>query len=295
MSKQIKPIDSSMDPRTVYKMMPPALREKTDEARASLGKLNTGNTKLMYRLGHQIADVVEAQETKNTEEYGERPVDAMAICLGEGFTAGRLYSIRNFAKAFTAEYVNAQNDDPKNKMTLKHWILISQYEDPKERERLVAKVQKTGMSSTELTLTAKGSSDKKNSRSSSGRLQKIPSSPIGAVNKLTTLLLATKNYEEQAYDFLVSGFKDVPPDELDLDKTLLAYDKAIDQFDETAEAMEKTRNGLSKAKAELERRLRNQKSDKAVFADDDVEPVEEDDEAPAKKKIKKKKKKALVS
>lgn len=293
MSKIVKAVTSEMSPQTVYKMMPPALRAKADEAKQSYTKLNTGSIKLLYKLGHQIDDVLTAQDNHNTEEYGERPVDSLAIFLDE--SAGRLYSFRNFSKAFTAEYVNAQNDDPKNKMTLKHWLMIAQYDDPKERERLVSKVQKTGMSTTELALVGKSSDNKKNNRSG-GRLQKIPSSPLGAVNKLTTLLLATENYEKQAYDFLVVGFKDIPPDELNLDKTLEAYDKAIDQADNTTSAMEKMRNGLSKAKAELERRIRNQKPDKAVF-EDDVEPVESDDEAPVKKNKKKKKKKnkALVA
>lgn len=294
MSKIVKPVTTELDAKTVYKLMPPALRAKADEAKASYVKLNTGSIKVLYKLGHQIDDVLTAQDNHDTELYGTRPVDSLATYLDE--SAGRLYSFRNFAKAFTAEYVNAQNDDPKNRMSLKHWLIISQYEDAKERERLVMKVQKTGMSSTELALIGKGSEDKKNNRSSSGRLQKIPSSPLGAVNKLSTLLLANKNYSDQAYDFIVGGFKDVPPDELNLERTLDAYEKAIDQADDTATGLEKMRNGLSKAKAELERRIRNQKPDAVVF-EDDVEPVEDEDEAPIKKSKKKKKKKskALVA
>lgn len=296
MSKITKALSSELTPQSVYKMMPPALRDKADEAKASLSKLNSGGTKLMYKLGHQINDVLVAQEDKNTELYGERPADSLAIYLGDGMTSGRLYQIRNFSKAFPAEFVNAQNDDPKNKMTLKHWIQISQYPDPKERERLVAKVQKTGMSTTELALLGRGDSNKTNNRASTGAKQKIPSNPIAAVNKLTSLLLATKNYEDQAYDFLLEGFSDVPPAELNLERTIQAYDKAIDQMDETSASMEKMRNGLSRAKADLEKRTRNKKSDKAVFSEDEGETDLVEDDAPAKpKKAKKKKKKKTTT
>jgi hypothetical protein len=285
-SELVTPQDAS----AAYKLMPKALREVADKAKQYMAKINAGSIKAIYLVGKEIAEVLEAEASKDTSVYGERPAELLAANLETNTT--KLYQIRNFAEAFKRSYVDEIVDNPKSKLTLEHWLVISQLKDPAEREKMINRCLKSGMSCNELKLYLKGDSGKTNSRSSSGRLQKIPSTPIAAVKKLSGLYQQLGNYEDQALSFLISGFKDIPPADLDIDKTIEAYDAALDQMDKATTRFEKVRNGLSKARSELDRRSRNAKGDDEVF--DEVDQVE-DDETPPAKSLKKKKKKKVTA
>lgn len=253
-----------MNPDQVLKSMNPALRAVASEIQLSRTKLDAGTIIALHKQGEIIGRVLDAEEGKSTT-YGEHAVLKLSRFME--MSAAQLYKLRQLARAFTAATIRSHYEaDINSAMTAKHWYLIAQFSDPRERERLLDRVRKHRLSANalETEIRSKGNDGRAPSRQG-GRAPEIPRTPHAAWQKSSYLLNAFLNYHQHAGDFLGAGFDEVPVDKLDATAATKLLDDAQDKARKCREALDAYEKEILTARQRIRQRISRTKTDDEVF------------------------------
>jgi len=173
--------------------MTPACRTVAKEFEEKIKIGNQGVILIRYDIGAKVCRVVEKEA-----QYGSNAVKQLAAYLGFKDDGSALYSLKNFATAFTRSFVKGQVSKPLlngRAMELGHFLQIMKVKSKKQQHVLFDKVRAECLTCNELEKEIQANYQTKNKRTS-GRKPQKPKSPGAGLQKLFSQAKQLANYAD---------------------------------------------------------------------------------------------------
>lgn len=235
----------------LFEAMTPKTRELAQAIDEKIGRQNLSSVIGSYDVG---AMIVEARD--NEAEYGPDAVAQIAAYLHFQGRENAFYRLASFAETFPdREYVKAQsqrglaNGAP---LTVSHWTALAQLRTTKAREDMLKRARDHSFSAAELELEIKavGRHDKKNLRTSTGRPQSVPNSPVAAMQKLIGQAVSLVNYETAFQGSVFEKLEELAPDRV-TPELIAKLDEAAGKVTQVADAAAGLAASFGKARERL--------------------------------------------
>ena len=209
----------------ILTMMRPKTQEVAKAIIKQAGVAAKGIISIQYNVGARIAEVV-----RNPEIYGIEAVTQLADYSGYPGGATALYALKNFADAFTKEYVVQQTStlmEDGRPLRYGHFLAIMRVRGKDNQQKLLKQTRVNAWGVNQLQKEIHANYDVINARSG-GRSPATPTSPAAGLQKLFSVAQQLDNYLPVLQVSVLDKLAELAPDQVTralLDKFITAEEK----------------------------------------------------------------------
>jgi len=209
MSQAIIPL--SRVRKTIYQRLSEPARQVLQDIEAKLRQGVQNVILTHYDIGARIDCVVS-----NPDEYGAQAIKDIAEYLNLEGGPTLLYSLRNFSRTFSREFVHEHSSRVMANgkyLTLTHWLKLAQVSGFAKQKQLLNKTIENGWSANDLEREVRSlpDADKRHKRSG-GRRPALPKSPMAGLQMFYSIAQKLANYEPLLEEQVCPMLENLEPD-----------------------------------------------------------------------------------